>query len=160
LPIAAVEEAIMTDRYIKIVLTVIALELFWIGAKDLGTGVAAQAAPARAGQAAPARAGQAPQPAQAQQPAPPAQPSKPLQPVPVVITGIELQDPPANAAHPTRAALPIYAVRMLKVDADRPLAVVGAAPMKVEADKPLPVKSDEPLTVRSVPYTPGRTPGE
>ena len=32
------------DRYVKTVLTIIALELFWIGVKDLGTPVTAQAA--------------------------------------------------------------------------------------------------------------------
>jgi hypothetical protein len=35
----------MTDRYIKIVLTVIALELFWIGLRDVATPVSAQAPP-------------------------------------------------------------------------------------------------------------------
>ncbi len=33
----------MSDRYLKIVLTVIAVELFWLGVKDIGTPVAAQA---------------------------------------------------------------------------------------------------------------------
>ena len=32
------------DRYVKIVLTIIALELFWIGIKDMAPPVAAQAA--------------------------------------------------------------------------------------------------------------------
>ena len=32
----------MTDRYLKIILTVIALELFWLGVKDIGTPVAAR----------------------------------------------------------------------------------------------------------------------
>jgi len=32
------------DRYVKTVLTIIALELFWIGIKDVGTPVTAQAA--------------------------------------------------------------------------------------------------------------------
>jgi hypothetical protein len=32
------------DRYVKTILTIIALELFWIGVKDLGTAVTAQAA--------------------------------------------------------------------------------------------------------------------
>ena len=33
------------DRYVKIVLTIIALELFWIGVKDLAPPVTAQAGP-------------------------------------------------------------------------------------------------------------------
>ena len=32
------------DRYVKTILTIIALELFWIGIKDVGTPVTAQAA--------------------------------------------------------------------------------------------------------------------
>ena len=32
------------DRYVKTILTIIALELFWIGVKDMGTPVTAQAA--------------------------------------------------------------------------------------------------------------------
>jgi hypothetical protein len=30
----------------------------------------------------------------------------------------------------------------------------------VEADKPLLIEADRPLPVQSVPYTPGKTPGE
>ena len=39
----------MADRYLKVVLTVIAIELAWLGVKDVGTPVAAQAntAPAK-----------------------------------------------------------------------------------------------------------------
>ncbi len=33
----------MADRYLKVVLTVIAIELAWLGVKDVGTPVAAQA---------------------------------------------------------------------------------------------------------------------
>ena len=33
------------DRYVKVVLTIIALELFWIGVKDVAPPVAAQAQP-------------------------------------------------------------------------------------------------------------------
>lgn len=35
----------VTDRYLKIVLTVIAVELLWLGVKDIGTPVSAQAQP-------------------------------------------------------------------------------------------------------------------
>jgi hypothetical protein len=34
------------DRYVKVVLTIIALELFWIGVKDVAPPVSAQAQPA------------------------------------------------------------------------------------------------------------------
>jgi hypothetical protein len=33
----------MTDRYLKIILTIIAVELLWLGVKDVGTPVSAQA---------------------------------------------------------------------------------------------------------------------
>jgi hypothetical protein len=38
----------MTDRYLKAILTVIAIELLWLGVKDVGTPLAAQATPAPA----------------------------------------------------------------------------------------------------------------
>jgi hypothetical protein len=107
----------MKDRYLKVILTIIAVELLWLGVKDIGTPVSAQAGPQ-----------------------------------PVVITGIALTDP--------RGALPVLSAAPLLVDVDRPLPIVGAAPLKVEADKPLPIEAARPLLVQSVPYTPGRTPGE
>ena len=36
-----------TDRYLRIILTIIAIELLWIGVRDAAPPVAAQAAPAR-----------------------------------------------------------------------------------------------------------------
>lgn len=129
----------MSDRYLRIVLTVIAVELFWIGIKDLGTPAAAQAAPVA--QAAPAA-----------QPAPP-------QPTRVIVTGIDL-DPARMAQDPARRALPVYATQTVKVDSDRPLPVVGAAPFTVRTDRPLQIEAARPLPVEAVPYTPGRTPGE
>jgi hypothetical protein len=46
-PFAAEEgEAMSGDRYLKVVLTVIALELAWIGVKDSAPAVGAQAQPA------------------------------------------------------------------------------------------------------------------
>jgi hypothetical protein len=134
-------EEVMPDRYLKIVLTVIALELFWLGIKDIGTPAAAQVTKAAA---------------------------QPAEPMPVVIKAIDITDPERIAADPTRSTMPVYATRempvyssrTLKIDADRPLAIVGAAPLKVQADKPLPVEADKPLPVESAPYKPGRTPGE
>ena len=129
----------MSDRYMKVILTVIALELLWIGVKDIGTPASAQTAAA-------------------QQQAVPAS---------VIIRGIDIINPAVNAADPARSALPVYAraavpvysSQTLKVDADRPLAIVGAAPLKVEADKPLPIEAPRPLKVE-IPYTVGKTPGE
>ena len=121
----------MTDRYLKVILTVIALELLWIGVKDLGTPLAAQAT--RPPSAAAAKA--------------------PAAPIPVVIKAVEMDAPP-------RGAMPIYSTAPLsvevtlpvKIEADQPIAIVGGGPVKVEADKPIPVE-----TVR---YVPGKTPGE
>ena len=36
----------MPDRYLKVILTVIAIELLWLGVRDMGTHVSAQATPA------------------------------------------------------------------------------------------------------------------
>jgi hypothetical protein len=125
----------MSDRYIKAILTVIAIELLWIGVKDIATPVAAQ---------------------QAVQPTP----IVAAQALPVVIRGIEL----ANPSRPvdSRGALPIYAAQTLNVDAERPLPVVSTAPLKIENDrnKPLYIDATRPLPVQSAPYTPGKTPGE
>lgn len=107
----------MNDRYLKVILTIIAVELLWLGVKDFGTPVSAQAG---------------------------AQP--------VVIAGVAIKDP--------RVALPVVAAAPLVIDVERPLPIIGAAPLKVEADKPIRVEADKPLSVQSVPYTPGRTPGE
>ena len=128
----------MSDRYLKIVLTVIAVELFWLGVKDIGI-------PLRAQQPA---AAQAAQPGQPPAKTPPAQ-----APMPVVIKAIEIETP-------VRGALPVYSAMPLsvevtgpvRIEADEPIAIVTNTPLKVEADRPLPVES--------VPYTPAKKPGE
>jgi hypothetical protein len=131
----------MNDRYLKVTLTIIALELLWLGVKDIGIPVSAQA---RATQAAAAQPAAAPAGT----------------PQPVIIRGIELKDPRAVMPVAAAAPFPITSARALLVDVDRPLPIVGAAPLKVEADKPLLIEADRPLPVQSVPYTPGKTPGE
>ena len=141
----------MPDRYLRIVLTVIALELFWIGVKDFATPVGAQQARAQA----PNAQGAPQAPATAPVPTP--------QPLPVVVTGIDID--PARIT--TRSLLPVYSARTLKIeadrpikiDADRPIPVVGAGPFTVQTDKPLPIRTDKPLQIESVPYKPGLTPG-
>ena len=100
-----------TDRYLRIILTVIAVELLWLGLKDVSPTVAAQAEPSRviiasvdggflpvaiAGQT--ANAGR-----------------NPLRPIQVGITG--------DVTIQARAPLKIEADRPLKVEADRPLRV-------------------------------------
>jgi hypothetical protein len=130
----------MNDRYLKTILTIIALELLWLGVKDIGVPLSAQA---RATQAAAAQAA-----------------AQPGAPQPVIIRGIEITDPRAVMPIAAAAPLPITSARALLVDVDRPLPIVGTAPLKVEADKPLPIVAERPLLVQSVPYTPGKTPGE
>ena len=58
---------------------------------------------------------------------------EPGMPIPVIITGIELAVPGAATADPTRSAIPVYSAQVIKVDADRPIAVVGASPGVDEA---------------------------
>jgi len=104
-----------TDRYIKIILTIIAVELLWLGLRDMTPSVSAQAAPTRVviagldieGDALPvAIAGQTPTAGRA-----------PLRPVQVGISGV----------------VPIEARGVVKIEADRPI--------KIEADRPLRVES-------------------
>jgi hypothetical protein len=105
----------MSDRYLKAILTVIALELLWIGAKDAVTPLGAQA-PAPAAQA-------------AAQPAPAV-----TMPMPVVIRAIEIDAP-------TRGALPVYSALPLGVEVSGPVKIEADQPIQVRAEQPLPVRS-------------------
>jgi hypothetical protein len=100
-----------TDRYLRIILTVMAIELLWLGLKDLTPTVAAQAEPARViiasvdgGFLPVALAGQT---TNAGRP--------PLRPIQIGITG--------DVAIQARTPLKIEADRPLKIEADRPLRV-------------------------------------
>ena len=102
-----------TDRYLRIILTIIAVELFWIGVKDLAPGVEAQGAPTRViiasvdgGFLPVALAGQTMNAGR-----------NPLRPIQVGITG----DVSVQARTP------------LKIEADRPLKVEAERPLKVES---------------------------
>jgi hypothetical protein len=99
------------DRYLRIVLTIIAIELLWLGLKDTAPTVAAQAGPARViiadvdgGYLPVALAGQIPTAGR-----------NPLRPVQVGITG--------DVSIQARTPLKIEADRPLKIEADRPLRV-------------------------------------
>ena len=121
----------MSDRYLKAVLTVIAFELLWLGVKDIGIPVSAQATKT---------------PPAAQAPAAPA-------PMAVVIRGVEIQGQPPGMM-PVISPLPLNVsiTGPVTIDATEPIPVVAGVPLKVEADRPLPVQS--------VPYTPADKPGE
>lgn len=125
----------MSDRYLKGVLTVIALELLWLGVKDLGTPLNAQV---NRGEGTPViiRGVETE--------------------LPIVIQGVQLRGRMPGA-------LPIYgasggdpvavsAQNPLPVEAPRPLPIMGSVPLRIQADRPIPVTN--------VGYTPGQRPGE
>jgi hypothetical protein len=108
---AAGDIAMYTNRYLRIILTVIAIELLWIGLKDFAPEVSAQAEPMRVviagvegGFLPVALAGQTPDAGR-----------NPLRPIQIGISG--------TVAIQTRTPLKIEADRPLKVEADRPLRV-------------------------------------
>jgi hypothetical protein len=121
------------DRYLKVVLTIIALELAWIGFKNFSDPASAQDAPARvviAGIDIDA--------------------ARPVY-LPVAVVG-SIKTIPA----PLRASIDPLSVRVnapVQIDTQQ-------RPLKIEADKPLKVEADKPLPVETVRYTPGARPGE
>ena len=102
----------MGDRYLKAILTVIALELLWLGVKDIGTPIAAQANAAQANAA----------------------------PLAVIIRGIEMRGRLPNAI-PIYDPEPITitTTRPLPIEAPRPIPIQGSVPLRIEADRPIPV---------------------
>src|SRR5688500_17142304 len=100
----------MTDRYLKIVLTVIALELFWIGVKDLAQPVSAQAAVTRV-----VIAGVD------------------------VAPGTSANGALPVAVRPGDPALRFQADRPVRIEVERPVPVTLDRPVKIEADTPLKV---------------------
>jgi len=102
-----------TDRYLRILLTVIAIELLWLGLKDVAPAVSAQAEPTRVviasvegGFLPVALAGQTATAGR-----------NPLRPIQIGIAG----------------TVAIEARMPLKIEADRPLKVEADRPLKVEA---------------------------
>ena len=125
----------MSDRYLKGVLTVIALELLWLGVKDLGT----------------------PLNAQVNREATPVVIRAVETELPIVIHGVQMRNSRMSGA------LPIYGVaggepvsvsaqNPLPIEAPRPLPIMGSVPLRIQADRPIPVTN--------VGYTPGQRPGE
>jgi hypothetical protein len=128
------EEEIMPDRYLRAILTIIAIELLWLGVKDIGTHVSAQARPA----------------------------PTPVVITGVDISPTATTDPTRSSlpVH-TDSVVRVEASNVIKVEANRPIPVMSAAPLKVEADQPLVVETGaRPLKIDAVPYTPGQKPGE
>ncbi|HEY6507016.1 MAG TPA: hypothetical protein VIY56_03330 [Vicinamibacterales bacterium] len=124
------------DRYVKTILTIIAVELLWIGLKDGAPTVVAQAQPA---------------------PVPViirgievAGPESGFLPVAMVGSYRRIPASARDAVDPLTTE--VTTERALRVETDRPLDVTVQGTVKVEADRP--------LRIESVPYTPARGPGE
>ena len=119
------------NRYIKFILTVIALELLWLGAQRGATPVSAQAGPTRV-----IIAGVQLEGTNAF--------------VPVGIVG-GYRDLPQGAAG---------TLRPLTTRVEGDVLILPRVPLKVEFDRPIKVEADSPLPVQQVDYTPRARPGE
>lgn len=131
------------DRYLKVILTIIAIELLWIGARSTAPPVAAQAATQNAAQ------GEA---------------------MPVVITGVNI-DRPGDAYLPVaivgnyRQVPPGRAqnrgeIQPLTARIDGSVMLNTSQPVRITSDRPLKIEADRPLKVENVGYSPGQRPGE
>jgi hypothetical protein len=122
----------MSDRYLKIVLTVIALELGWIAMKDTAVNVSAQ---------------------QAQQN---------QQPTSVVIRGIDLpcQGNALNCRETTLPVSVNRANVPVRVTVDAPLPVDARGTVRIRQDQAIIVETgDRPLLIQSVPPVAAPRPG-
>jgi hypothetical protein len=123
------------DRYLKIILTVIAIELGWLSVKDVAVPVAAQ------------------QPQQTQQN---------QQLTPVVIRGIDLPCQ-GNLINCRETSLPVSLTRTsvpVRVTADTPLPVDARGTVRIRQDQAIIVETgDRPLLIQSVPPTAAPRPG-
>ena len=120
------------DRYTRIVLTVIAVELLWLGLARTAPPVSAQAGPT-----------------------PVVITGVEVNPntpgfLPVGIVGAYRTVPPPTAR--TLGPLSTTVVGTVAVESN--------VPLRIQADRPLKIESDRPLKVESVTYTPNQRPGE
>jgi hypothetical protein len=126
------------DRYLKIILTVIAIELGWLGVKDVAVSVSAQQNP---------------------QNAPSAQSG---QPTPVVIRGIDLPCG-GNTINCRETSMPVSVTRTtapVRVTVDTPLPVDARGTVRIRQDQAIIVETGErPLIIQSVPPTSAPRPG-
>ena len=122
------------DRYVKIILTIIAAELLWIGLKDGAPAVVAQAQPQgvviRGIDISGPEAGF----------------------LPVAVVGSYRRIPAASRDSVDRLTTEITSDRAINVETARPLDVTVQGTVRVTAERP--------LRVESVPYTPSKGPGE
>jgi hypothetical protein len=124
------------DRYVKVVLTIIALELFWIGIKDTAPAVSAQAQPAPTPVVIRGIEVDGPESGF----------------LPVAIVGGYRQIPQRARNAVDRLSADITADRAIRVESERPLDVTVQGTVRVEAERP--------LKIESVPYTPAQRPGD
>jgi hypothetical protein len=121
-----------TDSYLKIVLTVIALELLWIGLKDTAPAVSAQV------QATPVI----------------------IKGVDMNLTGGLLPVVIAGSARDVPAQhRPVVEKLTVRVTEAVPVETRGSA-LRVEAARPFKIEADRPLKVENVGYEPGQRPGD
>lgn len=121
----------MTDRYLKIILTIIAVELLWIGVRDTATPVAAQVSPTPVvikGIEVEGAGGAF---------------------LPVAIVG-SYRDVPRG----------VRTIQPLTTRVEGIAMNPGDRPLKIESDRPLKIEADQPLRVENVGYSPGQRPGE
>ena len=124
------------DRYLTFILTVIALELLWIGLRDTAPAVSAQARPAAApvvitGVDLAGPAGNF---------------------LPVAVVG-SYREVPAGTA-------PVLRPMTTRVEGSVSATLAPQTIVGIRTDRPLKVEADRPLPVREVVYTPGERPGE
>jgi hypothetical protein len=120
----------MSDRYLRVVLTVIALELGWIAIKD--------AAPVQVS----------------------AQQNQPLTPVVLRGIELPCQAGAINCREETLPVAIVRATNPLRVTSDTPLQVDARGIIRVRADQPMIVETrDRPLLIQSVPATSAPRPG-
>lgn len=119
----------MADRYLKVVLTIIAVELLWIGVKDMAPGVAAQAAATPVVITGVSLPHDAPD----------------FLPVGIVGSYPDVPEP--------------FRDRLVQTTVRISTPVIVQQPLQITADRPLKVEADRPLPVENVPYTPGLRPG-
>jgi hypothetical protein len=104
----------MKDRYLKVILTVIAVELLWLGVKDLGTPVSAQA-----------NGGPIP---------------VIIRRIQIENANVRFQSAlPFYQVEPMLVTA--TAGQPVTVQAVRPIPITAGGPLKIEADKPLPVEN-------------------
>jgi hypothetical protein len=124
------------DRYVKIILTIIAAELLWIGLKDGAPPVVAQAQRAPTPVVITGIDVTGPEGGF----------------LPVAVVGSYRRIPTGAREAVDRLTTEVTAERAVKVETDRPLDVAVQGTVRVTAERP--------LRVESVPYTPAKGPGE